>query len=370
MRIFEVDENLADLKKDIKQSVEKETDISLLKKVSSTLQSGTLLTRLSTILKADPDASKIFNHLSKVIVQTEGTLEDKTRFVDNYSKGFINISKLLTLNKIQNLSDIITDPFALKIFNELNVITAQGIGPGELALSVLSPNITSIGSKSGGGDLVINSKHVELKDSITSGGRWGDPRKAKLDMTSISRSLEKNYPELFAELEESKASLTGPRWITVRDTYGPKSKQKAEVADVIVKSTFKFVKDTSITDTLRKQIMSGSEPELRKAWAVAIFENYKTYSNFELMLCIRTTTQTSLCFSDYTQNINNVKVESIQLWGPEGSVSPKIDIVGTAKAGKAIATEPGAPSKPKDLSVTKTARKQQNPEPVKTRAKR
>ena len=225
MRIFEVDENLADLKKDIKQSVEKETDISLLKKVSSTLQSGTLLTRLSTILKADPDASKIFNHLSKVIVQTEGTLEDKTRFVDNYSKGFINISKLLTLNKIQNLSDIITDPFALKIFNELNVITAQGIGPGELALSVLSPNITSIGSKSGGGDLVINSKHVELKDSITSGGRWGDPRKAKLDMTSISRSLEKNYPELFAELEESKASLTGPRWITVRDTYGPKSKQ-------------------------------------------------------------------------------------------------------------------------------------------------
>ena len=62
----------------------------------------------------------------------------------------------------------------------------QGIGPGEVCLSVLSPQIFHSGSKPGAGDIFIEGQgHFEIKASVAKPGRLFDGRKAKVDMNTI-----------------------------------------------------------------------------------------------------------------------------------------------------------------------------------------
>ena len=62
----------------------------------------------------------------------------------------------------------------------------QGIGPGEVALAVLSPQVFHSGSKPGAGDVFVEGAgHYEVKASVAKPGRLFDGRKAKVDMNTI-----------------------------------------------------------------------------------------------------------------------------------------------------------------------------------------
>ena len=73
-----------------------------------------------------------------------------------------------------------------RVVERLYGLKNQGIGPGEVCLSVLSPQIFHSGSKPGAGDIFIEGKgHFEIKASVAKPGRLFDGRKAKVDMNTI-----------------------------------------------------------------------------------------------------------------------------------------------------------------------------------------
>lgn len=337
MLITEIEDNgIKGLRSQIKKTVDKVDDTDTLNQVISVLEKSNLLARLEVKLKTDSDARKMYHHLAKVVVSLPGSLDDKQRFIENYEKGFVKTNKLLTKNRRVPLSEIIPDKFAFSVFDELKDISVLGVGPGEIALAALSPDIRGVGQKGGGGDLLVKGVRVELKGAREGGGRFHDAKKAAYDMASIQRALQKYYPDLIALVTEGKKSITGIDWIRDRDQSTPA--QKKEVAKIIAESTFRFLKDNSpLVDALIK----GDEPALRKAWAEASFENYKTYAKFDVMLMIDFSDNTSICFDQFIEAVDDLKIESIQIWGAEMTAVPKIRLKSTAKA-----ATPGAAAEP------------------------
>ena len=346
MTIKEVDDlGIKSLRSQIKKSVDKEEDVEVLNRLISVLESGNLLDRLEAKLKTDQDAKKMYHHLAKVIVNLPGSLEDKEKFIDGYEKGYVNTEKLLTKNRQIPLSEIVPDQFAYTVFNELKDISAVGVGSGEFSLAALSPDIKSVGQRGGGGDLIIKGIKVELKGAKESGGRFHDAKKAQYDMSSIQRVLMKYYPEFFAaksDTTEAKKSVTAIDWVSGRDKKQVTPAQKKEVAETIAKSTFKHIKNHSkVIEALR----SGTESDIRRAWSEASYENYKNYAKFDVMVIIDFSSNTSLCFDQFTDVEADLKVDSIQLWGAEMTAVPKIRLKSsvsstkTSKAGTAIKSQ-------------------------------
>lgn len=333
MTIKEVDDlGVKSLRSQIKKSVDKEEDVEVLNRLISVLESGNLLDRLEAKLKTDQDAKKMYHHLAKVIVNLPGTLEEKEKFIDGYEKGYVNIKKLLSKNRQIPLSEIVPDPFAYTVFNELKDISAVGVGPGEFALAALSPDIKSVGQTGGGGDLIIKGIKVELKGAKESGGRFHDAKKAQYDMPSIQRVLMKYYPEIFAaksDATEAKKSVSAFDWVAGRDQKKVTTAQKKEVAETIAKSTFKHIKNHS---KLIEALQNGTEPDIRKAWAAASYENYKNYAKFDVMVIIDFSSNTSLCFDQYNDVEEDLKVDAVQLWGAEMTSVPKIRLKSSASS--------------------------------------
>jgi hypothetical protein len=327
-------QSVASMRSQIKKTVDKVDDKDTLNQVISVLEKSNLLERLEIAMKTDSDAKKMYHHLAKVVVNMPGSLDEKNKFIEDFPKGFVDVNVMLKKNRRVPLTDIIKDPFAYNVFNELKEISVLGVGPGEFALAALSPKIKSVGQTGGGGDLIINGVKVELKGAAVSGGRFHDAKKANYDMSSIQRALEKNYPQLMASLADSggdKKSITARDWMAARDSQGVGLRQKKETAEIIAKSTFKHIKDhTKLTDALIK----GDEPTLRKAWAEASFDNYKNYAKFDVMLMIDFSDQTSLCFDSFPEAVDDLKISAIQIWGAEMSAVPQIRLTPSAKAEK------------------------------------
>ena len=150
-------------KKAIKKSVDLEDSQEILDRVESTLQSGELAQRLGAVLKQDADTKKLYRLVSQVIVNVPSALDDKLKFIEDFPKGFVKISTLMSPGVVTDFSKSIPDPFAYRVFMALKDVVIQGVGPGEFALAALSPRIKSMGQRSGGGDLLINGVNVEVK---------------------------------------------------------------------------------------------------------------------------------------------------------------------------------------------------------------
>ena len=326
----------------IKKAVDKEDDKEILDRVESTLQSGDLIDRLSSVLKNDPDVKKLYRHISQVIVNIPGSLEEKIKFIDGFNKGFVKINLITSPGVVNDFKKIIPDPFAYKVFQALKDVVVQGVGPGEFALAALSPKIKSMGQKSGGGDLDINGIRVEVKGARqsetgkVSGGRWTDPRKADFNLSPIKDALVTYYGF------DSSKSLTGAGWVQLRDSSTQVSKKdKEKVVDQIIAGNFRKYKGPTL-NAVKQALMSGDEPEIRKTWAEACYKNYQAYSGFQAMLILDFSKDSSLYFTDYADAVDDIKVESVQLWGPEQSTAPKVKLKGPDK----VVTTPAGQAKP------------------------
>lgn len=126
-------------------------------------------------VRNDQDAIDAVKYLLKII-PTLGTAEEVKEFMGRFSNpNFdpINVEALVqsSMDSPKPLSDIVTDPFAAKLFDQLHLdYKGKGdAGPGEAALAVLSPRITYASP----GDIQVGSKKVEVKASKNSGGAAG-----------------------------------------------------------------------------------------------------------------------------------------------------------------------------------------------------
>tara|TARA_B100000424_G_C22931098_1_gene495332 strand:- start:576 stop:1754 length:1179 start_codon:yes stop_codon:yes gene_type:complete len=164
-------------------------DTETLQKVLFALEGGGLTKRLQNVLENDPDAKRILEKVTETILQAKGTTEEVDQFIKQYPKGLVRIDQLVSSGN-KSWGDIFVGydgkNFMSRVVERLYGLKNQGIGPGEVALSVLSPQIFHSGSKPGAGDIFIEGKgHYEIKASVAKPGRLFDGRKAKVDMNTI-----------------------------------------------------------------------------------------------------------------------------------------------------------------------------------------
>ena len=164
-------------------------DSETLEKVLFALEGGGLTTRLQNVLENDPDAKRILEKVTETILSAKGSTKEIDAFIKQYPKGMVN-TDALTSSGAKSWSDIFIgydgNNFMSRVVDRLYSLKNQGIGPGEVCLSVLSPQIYHSGSRPGAGDIFIEGKgHYEIKASVAKPGRLFDGRKAKVDMNMI-----------------------------------------------------------------------------------------------------------------------------------------------------------------------------------------
>lgn len=166
------EKNLATLKDKVIAGVKKTTDADVLEKIYTTLESTNLQQRIRRAVRSDGEARNYVDQIVQIILDTPGSVEEKSNFANAFPKGYVDIDLMLSGERvyfedlIKSDAEGVSNEFARKVFNSLKSLPAKEKGPGEFSLAVLSPRIDIFGA----GDLKIDNKIIEVKSS---GGRLG-----------------------------------------------------------------------------------------------------------------------------------------------------------------------------------------------------
>jgi len=320
MRSFElVTEDPKKLKTVITNLVKQTDDVNLLNKVYNALKSNDVVSRLSASISREADSGKFLETLTKVVLNTEGTVEEKLEFAENFPKGFINVKTLFSKKKVI-YDDFVQSGFPQRVFDNLVPIIKQGVGPGELAFSIMSPKIRFTGQEAGGGDLQVSGiGYVELKAEQVAGGRWINPRKANMSLSTIKEALN----TLLGENVPNRINTNN--WIQIRDSLIARKIKKPQLnklCKIVADSTFNKV-DNSL---YQNALISGSAIDIKKAMLQVGFDNYKAYSGFDGMLIMSVSNRTAQYFTSIEEILPNISASTAYILGPEGEIMPQVKI--------------------------------------------
>lgn len=313
-----VTEDAQQLKAIVTGLVKRTDDEALLHRVYTTLKSNDLTSRLTAVLSKDQDVGSMLKTIAQVIITTEGTVDEKMAFADNYAAGYIDVKQLFSKNKV-NYNVFVAQGFPQRVFDNLVPVIKQGVGPAELALSILSPKIRFTGQEAGGGDLEVDGVgFVELKTEQKSGGRWINPRKANMNIMAIRLAIKTAsggmpVPEY----------LNTSKWVEVR-AYIQQNNPKAlkPLCQLMADSTFNHVSNSMYANALLK----GTGEEIKQAVVWTGFSNYKAYSGFDGLLIMSVPKRTVQYFTFVSEMEGQIKVDTTYVLAPEGSMMPKISV--------------------------------------------
>lgn len=317
--LLEYDAGISDqeLKDLIVQRLQSEDDRNMLDRIYQALEQSTLDERIKGTLIQDEDAKSRLQIFAGLVMNTEGTYAEKEAFIQNYANGYIDTAKLTTPNQIHAFDEwLIGDDFVKRVFDSLYGYTPQGIGPGEYALAVLSPDIKASGRSADlAGDLVINGTMCEVKAKQQSGGRWADNRKAKMNIRATEKAFAK------AGIKIGKG-VSGKMWAeSVRPTLDPKL--ISELSKIVVKNAFAFVNDNE-AGGLVAALEGGDSRQIAHEWGMLSYENYQRMSNFETMLLLDGPKRHSLYFGDVNAVSAVINAGQPYLVGPEQQIHPQM----------------------------------------------
>lgn len=367
------------LKKTVLDLVKTTDDEALLQKVLKTLKAGNIDERIVKVIGKDPDASKFVDKIANIIMNMDSPIEEKNAFLDKYAKGrgVLNIG-MLTDGKPHTFLEICDgSKFTKDLFVILSTtLVSQGVGPGEVALAVFHPDIAWSGRAVGGGDVQIGSKAVEVKTSVSSGGRWINARKAKLDIAGIEKAIvdaerivyTKFYKQKNPIPRELPARLSIDEWVNkIRPDLANMPEVLTDCAKKMATGLFNQVPNTVYV----KALISGNAMQIKDAILKVGFANYKKYSAFDGILMMDVNSEGLQYFTDYDQMAGKIKVDSAYLYAPESEAMPKVRLLplgaggggGEVGAGPDVAgTAPAKPvAKPKAADTSLGADRIQRP---------
>ena len=217
-----INEDINRLRQDVITQVQTTDDEMLLNRIFTVLNQTGLTDRISGVLQRDTDTKTYLEFLTQLIIQTEGTYEEKNAFIKGYPKGYINVPAMVSGNMVTFDELIVGIPgtpvdFVKRVFYAL-AGSKNDKGPGELALAVLSPLIAI----SGRGDLKIGKMEVEVKaTTATGGGRLGETGGKDIPYEKTPSILQqytgkdystvnahvKDIPQILSEIEDPKLRL-------------------------------------------------------------------------------------------------------------------------------------------------------------------
>jgi hypothetical protein len=245
-------------------------------------------------------------------------VDEKMAFAENYPNGFVDVEQLFSKNKV-NYNVFVSQGFPQRVFDNLVPIIKQGVGPGELAFSIMSPKIRFTGQESGGGDLQVDGVgFVELKTEQVSGGRWINPRKANMNMMAIKQAIET------ASAQKVPTRINAANWIAVRN-YIQQNNPKAlkALCQLIADSTFNQVTNSMYANALLK----GTAEEIKDAILWVGFSNYKAYSGFDGLLIMSVPKRTAQYFTFISEMEGQIKSDNPYVLAPEGEMMPRVKII-------------------------------------------
>lgn len=301
--------NLANIKTQIIGQVKKTQDPDLLQKLYTTLNKGGLVDRIAPVLDRDTDTKGYVKDLVNMIIDVEGTYEEKQAFINEYPNGYIDIKKMLSGEYVK-FTDLIVGgkdaplQFVLRVFMALKQVTFGGAkGPGEFGLAVLSPHIKI----TAGGDLKIGDKTIEVKalagESAGGGGRVGTP--GLLASDDVPLKIKKHIPKFTIE---KGTGLNLKQLTDLMNVYGLTPAKKRALATELFNYIFRGQADIS---GLVDAVVSGTDPS--PYYLKANYEIYQKESNFDGMMLINFQTQALKYFIDPLQMANEIYAMSVYL---------------------------------------------------------
>jgi len=318
------------LKKEIIKVVHATDDFAVLQRVLNTLKAGNIDDRIKSVIGKDGDAQPFLKKIVSAIISIESPIEEKNAFLDKYSSGSVINSSLLLDGKLHSLSELVGTGFSLELFKQLSLdLTSQGVGPCEVALAVLSPEIVWSGYSGGGGDIQVKKKAIEVKARASKGGRWINARKAKLDLQGIVTAIVENSNIDPTAIPDR---INTSYWVdSIRPQIDPKKLRAT--AKKIADCTFKFV-DNSL---YQQALMSGDASAVVNSYLSTGYDNYKKYSAFAGMLLLDLPTEQLQYFVDYAEMNGNIGVGTTYIYAPESEMMPQVILApgsGPVRAGK------------------------------------
>jgi len=320
------------LKKQIIDVVKSTNDPHVLTKVLKVLKAGNIEERITSVLGEDADAKPFLAKIARTIIEIDAPIEEKDEFLEKIRLGNAIDTDALLDGDLRTFTDIVGSGFGLALFKQLSVeLTSQGVGPGEVALAVLSPNIAWSGRVKGGGDIIVNKQAVEVKTRATKGGRWINPRKAALDLSSIARAIQHALTKSGGS-DQISDRIGLDAWVR---TIRPQIKDRgllAKTAKDIADSTFTHVDN----DEYQKALISGDENAIKVAVAKVGYNNYKKYSGFAGMLLMDIPTEQVQYFEDFESMVGNIRVDTTYIFAPETEMMPQVILApgATIRAGR------------------------------------
>ena len=294
----------------IKQRLNDPTiDNETLNKVLMALEGGGLTKRLQNVLTNDPDAKRILEKVTETIFQAKGTPAELDFFIKQYPKGLVNIQNITAAGK-KNWSEIFIGyqpgNFVARVVQRLYGLKNQGIGPGEICLSVLSPQIFHTATKPGAGDIFIEGAgRYEIKGELSKAGRLYDTRKSNVDMNTIQQIRD-------------QLKLVKPR-INLNDLIAAKPTQNQIAA--LITSIFRYVDKNQVSNFV-KNIMSGNEAQAKIEHTKLAYQNYRAMTtkdneSFVGIIFMSQNGEWTNVISTVEQLVQNLAVGTIYVMSPD-----------------------------------------------------
>jgi len=362
----------ASIKDEIVAQVKRTDDINILNRVLNVLRAGNLDEKISAVLSQDADAAKFLETVADVIVKINAPITEKDAFLNRFPKGIINTSLLLD-GSIHSYLDIVNgDNFARTVLATLaahRTLISQGVGPGEMALAILSPQIKWSGRTQGGGDIIVGKTAVEVKTTLESGGRWVNARKADQNMPSIKNAILDAFTQIDSDPPNIPPRLNPNLWV---DQIRPRLvlARKPDILKKCVGIMAKGLFAHANTNDYEAALLNGTAADISAAILKTGFENYKNYSNFDGILMINNNSESVQYFTSYESMQGLIKSEVAYIMAPDSEGMPKVDLIAIASTGvdvKALrkseraaakaAAEPAFDPENTRLQVTRKGRK-------------
>lgn len=323
------------IKQEIVTQVKQTDDIKILQRVLNVLKAGNLDERIGAVLSKDPDAANFIDTVADVILKINAPVEQKDAFLNRFPKGIINTS-LLTDGNLHSYLDIVNgDDFARKVLSALashRTLIPQGVGPGEIALAILSPNIKWSGRIKGGGDIIIGKTAIEVKTTLESGGRWVNARKADQDMASIKNAIVDAFRQINTNPPVIPPRLNPNIWvdqIRPRLVLARKPNVLKQCVAIMAKGLFAHTN----TKEYEAALINGDVADISAAILKTGFYNYKAYSNFDGILLINNNNESVQYFRNFEDMEGLIKADIPYLMAPESEGMPKVDLIAIAPTG-------------------------------------
>lgn len=321
-------------------------DEKLLQKVIDTLSAGNIEDRIENVIGKDQDAKKFLSRIADLIIKIKAPIEEKNKFLEDYPKGILDTSRLLD-GQLHSFSELVGPGFNTELFKAMiTEFSSQGVGPGEVALAVMSPTIRWSGRAAGGGDIKVGDIPVEVKTTVEKGGRWINARKATMDMPEIKRAISDAITKSTGNAFDAfPQRINAKVWVDdIRPLINPK----------LLPAMTKVMSDGLFNHANNKDyqtaLMSGSAEDIRDAVLKVGFENYKNYSGFDGILMMNLGGESAQYFKDYNSMKGKIKSDLPYVYAPEQEAMPKVSL--TSLPGGAL---PSGPTQSDDVTPVPSA---------------